>query len=305
MRVFITGGTGLVGQRLVQRLLQRGDQVSVLTRRPETAQQLWGSTVTVVSGDPVQAGPWQDALASCDGVVNLAGEGVFNRRWSSAFKELMTTSRVMSTENVVAGLARSSGTSSKVLVNASAIGYFGTAGPEELDEQSPAGNDTLAHVCIAWEKAAQAASTHGCRVVIVRIGVVLDKSGGALKKMLLPFKMFMGGPVGSGKHFVSWIHHEDLVGIMLLGLDNAQAVGVMNGTAPQPVTNKEFSKALGRALHRPSFMPTPGFALRAALGEVADLVTKGQRVLPHKALELGYKFQYSDIDAAFHQLFTV
>ena len=206
MRVFITGGTGLIGRRLVVKLLQRGDQVVVLTRKPDAAQQIGGGAVKPVTGDPAQPGPWQDSLAECDAVVNLVGEGIFNRRWSASFKELMYSSRIKSTENVVAGLARSK--SVKVLVNASAVGYYGFTGPEELTENAPPGNDTLARLCVDWEKTAQTACEHPCRVAIVRIGVVFDPTGGALKKMLLPFKMFIGGPIGSGRQYVSWIHHD-------------------------------------------------------------------------------------------------
>jgi uncharacterized protein (TIGR01777 family) len=162
----------------------------------------------------------------------------------------------------------------------------------------------LATMCVAWEQAARAVEAHGVRLVIVRIGVVLDKEGGALKQMLRPFKMFVGGPVGSGKQWISWIHHEDLIGLILLALDNVQAAGPMNGTAPGAVTNKQFSKALGRALHRPSFMPTPGFMLRIVLGKVASVVTKGQRVLPRKALALGYSFKFSEIDAALRDVLS-
>jgi uncharacterized protein len=301
MRIFIAGGTGLVGSRLVRRLLERGDRVSVLTRRPDVARQKWADSCTIVSGDPMQAGDWMGAIAPCDAVVNLVGEGVFNRRWRAGFKELLVTSRVQSTQNIVAALARAGQDSNgppRVLVNASAIGYYGPHGDEELDESAPPGDDTLARLCIEWEKAAGAAWDHGIRTVIVRVGVVLDKEGGALKQMLLPFKMFMGGPVGSGKQWVSWIHHDDLVGLILLALDNGQATGPTNGTAPNPVTNKGLAKALGRVLHRPSFMPTPKFALRVMLGEVAGLVTTGQRVLPRKALEWGYSFKFPEIETA-------
>jgi uncharacterized protein (TIGR01777 family) len=301
MRILIAGGTGLVGSRLVRRVLERGDQAAVLTRRPEVAREKWGDSCSVVAGDPVQAGAWMDAVGDCDAVVNLVGEGVFNRRWRHGFKELLHTSRVDSTSNIVAALARKphrdDGTP-RVLVNASAIGYYGPHGDEELDESAPPGDDTLARLCIEWEKAAAAAATNGIRTVIVRVGVVLDRAGGALKQMLLPFKMFVGGPVGSGRQWVSWIHHDDLVGLILLGMDNPYAAGPMNGTAPNPVTNKELAKALGRALHRPSFMPTPKFALRVMLGEVAGLVTSGQRVLPRRALELGYAFKFPEIAAA-------
>jgi uncharacterized protein len=301
MRIFIAGGTGLVGSRLVQRLLARGDVVSVLTRRPEVARQKWGNACSIVAGDPMQPGDWMHAVGDCAAVVNLVGEGVFNRRWRRWFKELLVASRVQSTTNIVAALARSprqtDGTP-KILVNASAIGYYGPHGDEELDEDAGPGDDMLARLCVEWEKAASAAAGHGVRTVVIRVGVVLDRAGGALKQMLLPFKMFTGGPVGSGKQWVSWIHHDDLVGLILLGLDNPHASGPMNGTAPNPVTNKQLARALGRALHRPSFMPTPKFALRLMLGEVAGLVTTGQRVLPRKALEWGYTFKFPEIDGA-------
>lgn len=302
MHIFIAGGTGLVGSRLVTRLLERNDQVTVLTRRPEVARQKWGASCAIVAGDPMQPGPWMDALNDCDGAVNLVGEGIFNRRWRAAFKELLRTSRVLSTRNVVAAMAknpRTSAGSPKVLVNASAIGYYGSTGDEQLDENSPAGDDMLARLCLDWEKESQGGASAGLRVVILRVGVVLDPAGGALKKMLLPFKMFMGGRTGSGKQWVSWIHHDDLVGMILLALDEERAFGPMNGTAPNPLTNREFARALGRALHRPSFMPTPAFALRLLLGQVANVITKGQRVLPRKAIEWGYVFKFPDIDSAF------
>jgi uncharacterized protein (TIGR01777 family) len=269
----------------------------VLTRRPEVAAQLWGAACTVVAGDPMTAGAWMDAVRNCDAAVNLVGEGIFNRRWSAAFKQLLHDSRVKSTQNIVAALAKSHATT---LVNSSAIGYYGSSGDEELAESSPAGTDFLAQLCVDWEKAASAAQ--GVRTVIVRTGVVLDPGGGALQKMITPFKMFVGGPIGSGKQYVSWIHHEDMVGLILFALDNSQAAGPMNATAPGAVTNKSFSKALGRALHRPSFMPTPGFMLRVALGPVANIITKGQRVAPRKALDLGYTFRFADIDEAFRDI---
>jgi uncharacterized protein (TIGR01777 family) len=301
MRVFVTGGTGLVGGHLIPRLLERGDEVLVLTRRPEDAKQKWSHPCRVVAGDPTKPGAWQDDVAASDAVVNLAGEGIFNRRWNADFKEVMRSSRVDSTNNVVAALAkaprRADGTP-KVLVSASAIGYYGPHGDEEVTESSPPGDDYLATLSVEWEAVARSAEQHGVRVAIVRVGVVLAKEGGALQKMLTPFKMFVGGPVGSGKQFMSWIHVDDLVGVILLALDNAAVSGPVNGTAPNPVTNREFSKALGRVLGRPSFMPAPGFGLRVMLGEVADVVTKGQRVLPRAALDAGYRFQFEDVEAA-------
>jgi uncharacterized protein len=302
MRIFLMGGTGLVGSRLVKRFLERKDDVMLLTRRPDVARNRWNDSCRIIEGNPMDAGPWMDAVGDCDAVVNLTGEGIFNRRWNAAFVQLLIDSRVKSTENAVKALAnrpRTTSGATKVLVNASAIGYYGPHCDEELTEDAPPGDDLMAEVCKAWENAARAAEASGVRTVRVRIGVVLDKEGGALKQMMMPFKMFMGGPVGlDGRQYVSWIHHDDMVGLLLLALDYAPCQGPMNATAPNPVTNKEFSRALGRALHRPSFMPTPKLMLRLALGKVASVVTNGQRVLPKRALGLGYAFKFPEIGAA-------
>ncbi len=298
MRVFVTGGTGLIGTRLVRHLLKRGDQPVVLSRRPDAAAKLFGPACTVVPGDPTQAGGWMGAVADCDAVINLAGENVFGRRWNAEVKALLHDSRVKATQNVVEALRRSAEGRRRTLVNASAIGYYGPHGDEELTEDSPPGDDFLAHICINWEKAAHTVEPAGVRCVMVRVGVVLDKEGGALAKLLTPFKLGAGGPVGSGKQWMSWIHHEDMTGLFLLALDNAEARGPLNGTAPNPVTNRGFGKALGRALHRPAFMPMPGFALRLLVGEAAEVVLSGQRVLPRRAEQLGYTFNYPTVDAA-------
>lgn len=301
MRVFVTGGTGLIGTHLVLELLRRGDKPVVLTRRLAAARQKLSSDCQVVEGDPMKPGAWQQSLDDCDGVINLAGENIFNRRWNAAFKELMFESRIKTTSNVVDALKRNPRRADglpKVLVNASAIGYYGPHGDEELTEASPPGSDFMAHICVEWEKAAQAGQSAGLRCTWVRVGIVLDKSGGALSKMLLPFKLGVGGKVGSGKQWMSWIHHADVVGLFLLGLDNPQAIGPLNGTAPNPVTNREFSRAFGKALHRPSFFPTPVFGLRMMLGEVANVVATGQRVLPKVPLQLGYSFKFPTIDEA-------
>jgi uncharacterized protein (TIGR01777 family) len=305
MRVFVTGGTGLVGTRLVWRLLGRGDEVVLLTRRPDQARQIFGTAGEVIEGDPTAAGGWADAALSCDGVVNLAGENIFAHRWNDAFKTRIRESRVASTRHVAEALAgkplRGDGRP-RVLVNASAIGYYGTHGDEDLDENSPAGSDFMAGVCVDWEKAAAPAGLAGVRCAFVRIGVVLDRDGGALAKLLTPFKLFAGGPVASGRQWMSWIHHADLTGLLLLALDRDDVDGPLNGTAPNPVTNRQFGKALGRALHRPAFFPTPGLLLRLGLGEVAEVITRGQKVLPRRALALGYSFAYPTIDAALAQI---
>jgi uncharacterized protein (TIGR01777 family) len=301
MRVFVTGGTGLIGTRLVRRLAERGDQVELLTRRPGVAREAFGPNVTAIEGDPTQPGAWAERAAACDAAVNLFGENVFGRRWNADYKQAILGSRVRSTRHVAEALARQPRRADgqpKALVNASAIGYYGPRGDEELTEDSPPGSDFLADVCVQWEKATQPAEAASVRTAKVRIGVVLDKAGGALAKLLTPFKLFAGGPAGSGRQWMSWIHHADMTGLLLLALDNAAASGPINGTAPNPVTNRDFGKALGRALGRPAFLPTPGFALRLALGEVADLVLTGQRVLPKRALGLGYDFQFPTVDAA-------
>lgn len=302
MKILITGGTGLIGTRLVRKLAQRGDRPVVLTRHPDSARHLPGETL---AGDPTEGGPWMEALADCDAVVNLAGANLFARRWSPEFKNQLVQSRVRTTQNIVTALSRGprrSDGSPKILVSGSAIGYYGPQGNQELTESSPPGDDFLARLAVDWEQAAQAGTLHGLRVVQIRTGVVLDPEGGALPKMLPPFKMFLGGPVGSGKQVMSWIHHEDMTGILLLALDNATAQGPMNATAPNPVTNREFSTALGKALHRPSLLPAPAFALRIMLGEVAALVTTGQRVLPRRAEELGYRFRFPHIQEALNDI---
>ncbi len=301
MRVFVTGGTGLVGSRLVGRLLERGDAATVLTRRPAAARERFQDKCNIVEGDPVQRGDWSGAVADCDAVIHLAGEPIFGARWNDDFRARLRESRVRSTENIVEALGRAPRTAEgrpKVLVNASAIGYYGPHGDEELTEDRPPGDDFLARLTVDWEQAARRAEGFGARLVLVRIGVVLDKAGGALARMLTPFKLGIGGPIGSGRQWMSWIHHADVVGILLLGLDNPEASGPLNGAAPNPVTNKEFSKALGRAVHRPALFPIPTFALRLRFGGVAEVLTTGQRVLPRRPLALGYKFRFPDLDAA-------
>jgi uncharacterized protein (TIGR01777 family) len=305
MRVFVTGATGLIGTRLVPQLIQRGDPIVALSRRASVARERLGPSCEVVEGDPMREGDWMDRAADCDAIVHLAGENIFARRWNAEFKELLRASRVQSTANVVRAMARRpqrSNGQSKVLVSSSGINYYGPHGDEKLVESSPSGDDFLAGLCIEWENAAQAAESAGIRVARIRTGIVLDRTGGALVQMLTPFKFFVGGPVGAGKQWMSWIHHTDMIGILLLALDHAGASGPLNATAPQPVSNKEFARSLGHALRRPAFLPTPPFGLRLMLGEVAHLVTTGQRVLPEKALALGYSFRFPTLDAALADL---
>jgi uncharacterized protein (TIGR01777 family) len=307
MQVFITGGTGLIGRRLIPRLVERGDQPVILTRRPVHAQDLFGDAARIVQGDPMQSGDWMDVAGDCDAVIHLAGENVFARRWNAAFKTLLHDSRIRSTQQVVQALRRKPSRTDgqiKVLVNASAIGYYGPRGDEALREDSPPGSDFLAQLCIEWEQAAREAESDGVRVAMVRVGIVLDERGGALAKLLTPFKLGVGGPVGTGRQWMSWIHHADLAGLFLLALDNPQARGPLNGTAPNPVPNRDFSQTLASVLHRPSLVWTPGLALRVMLGEAASLVVTGQRVLPERASALGYAFQYLTLQPALTQILS-
>jgi uncharacterized protein (TIGR01777 family) len=242
-----------------------------------------------------------EAVDDCDAVVNLAGENLFSQRWNSASKKVIRDSRLNSTANVVKALARKpqrAAGSPKVLVNASAVGYYGPRGDEALTEESPAGNDFLGQLCVAWEQAARRAEALGVRVAVLRIGVVLAKEGGALEQLLPTFQMGMGGPTGSGRQWLSWVHPADLLAILLLAVDNAAVQGPVNAMAPEPVTNGDFAQALGRALHRPAIMPTPAFALRLMLGEAAEGALTGQRVFPTKVLSLGYAFQFPTLDEA-------
>ncbi len=305
MRVFVTGGTGLVGTRLVRPLVERRDQAVVLTRSAARAANLFGPGVEIVQGDPMQIGPWMQTLASCDAVINLVGENVLARRWNADFKKLLTESRTLSTRHVVAALREQPITptgQAKILVNASAIGYYGPHCDEELDENSPPANDFLGDLCAEWEREAFAALAFGVRVCTVRVGMVLDRDGGALARMLTPFRWGVGGRLGSGRQWMSWIHWEDLVNLFLLPLDNPRASGPFNGCAPGPVTNAEFTRVLGSLLHRPTWLPAPAWGLRLLLGEMADVIVTGQRVLPRAALQLGYSFRHPTLESALRNL---
>jgi uncharacterized protein (TIGR01777 family) len=295
-RVTITGATGLLGTHVLAALRERGDEVTVLTRAPERARTQLGSDVDAVRWDPLQAPPPAHALAGRDAVVHLAGEPVA-QRWSSRARTAIRDSRVRGTANLVAGLAACEDRPA-ALVHASAIGYYGAHGEEPIDEDVAPGTDFLARVCSEWEAEAAKASDLGLRVVAVRTGVVLDTHGGALAKMLPPFRLGVGGPVAGGRQYISWIHEKDYVGLVLAAAGDEQWSGPVNATAPEPVTNAAFSRELGHALHRPAALPVPGFALRAMYGEMAQIITTGARVVPAKALVLGYEFAYPHLPEA-------
>lgn len=315
MRVFITGGTGLIGKELVRRLVERGDQPVILSREADKARRrpdLRG--IQVLQGDPSTPGSWDQGLDGCDAVVNLVGHNLFAERWNAEVKAKIRDSRVYATQNVVAAIGRAA-QKPKVLVQASAIGFYGPHGDEELTETSPSGTDFMARICREWEEAAEPAEGLGTRVATIRTGVVLAPGAGALGVMTPIFKWLPGGaaPVGNagslfkpadGRQWMSWIHIDDIVGLFLLALDHAEAAGPINGTAPNPVRNADFSRSLAKTLHRP-FVPfgPPDTMLNLMLGEVADVVTKGQKVLPARALALGYHFQYPELDGALQAIF--
>ncbi len=315
MRVTVTGATGLIGTTLVVRLLAEGAEVTVLSRDPARAVARLGAQAGARLGGQAEAQPgvqavgWDllnerapaPALEGRDAVVHLAGEPVA-QRWTASAKRAIRESRVIGTRHLVEGLracgSRDGAGRPKVVVSASAVGYYGEHGEEPLDEEAPPGRDYLAEVCVAWEAQARAAHELGVRTVQVRTGVVLDPRGGALAKMLPPFRLGVGGPVAGGRQYVSWVHVEDLVGIVWAALTDERWSGPVNGTAPEPLTNRELSRALGRALHRPALLPVPGVALRALYGEMAQIVTTGARVLPAKPLMLGYEFRHPHLDEA-------
>jgi hypothetical protein len=294
MRVTVTGATGRIGERLVGALRERGDDVTVLSRDPDRARAALG--VDAVAWQPESEPAPAAALAGRDAVVHLAGEDVA-QRWNDDAKRRLRSSRELGTRNLVAGIAAAE-PRPKALVSASAVGYYGARGDEPVPESEPPGSDFLAGVCVAWEREAEAAAELGLRVVRVRTGVVLDRGGGALAKMLPFFRLGIGGPVAGGSQYMPWIHVDDVVGIYLAALDGEGWEGPVNASAPEPVTNKTFSRALGRALRRPALAPVPALAIRALYGEMAEIVTKGQRVLPRRAQALGYAFAHPDLDEA-------
>jgi uncharacterized protein (TIGR01777 family) len=293
--VTLTGATGLIGSRVVAALRSRGAEVTVLSRDPERARRRLGD-VRALAWDPIAQPAPAPALEGADAVIHLAGEPIA-QRWSAAAKRAIRDSRVLGTRNLLAGIS-GAGARPATLVSSSAAGYYGAHGEEPLDEDAPAGRDFLARVCVEWEAEAARAGELGVRVAIVRTGVVLDRAGGALAKMLPPFRLGIGGPVAGGRQYVSWIHLDDMVGLILAALDRETWRGPFNATAPSPATNAAFARALGHALGRPAFVPVPRLALRALYGEMAEVVTSGARVVPAKALVLGFEFRYARLDDA-------
>jgi uncharacterized protein (TIGR01777 family) len=295
MQVTVTGGTGRLGSLLVGELVGRGDEVTVLTRNAGRARERLPAAVKAVAWDPAAGPAPAGALASRDAVVHLAAEDIA-QRWNEEALRRIRDSRERGTRHLVDGL-RAADSRPGALISASAVGYYGNR-PDSIDEDAPPGDDVLAEVCKAWEREAEKAAELGLRVVRMRTGVVLDRRAGALEKMLPPFRLGVGGPVAGGRQYVPWIHVDDVVGMYLRALDDPAWAGPVNATGPEPVTNAELSKALGRALGRPAVLPVPAFAVKALYGGMAKLVIEGQNARPRRAGELGYEYRHPDLDEA-------
>ncbi|MDP1571315.1 MAG: TIGR01777 family oxidoreductase [Vicinamibacterales bacterium] len=297
MKIIVAGGTGFLGKPLVEALRARGDDVRVLTRRASAPGEIgWTPDGGV--------GPWLASLEGAEAIVNLAGAGIAEKRWTEARKREIAESRLLATRSLVAA-AGSLASPPRVFVSASAVGYYGSRGDEPVTEAAPPATDFLGTLGREWEEAAQPVTVHGTRLAIVRTGLALAADGGALAEMRLPFSLGVGGRLGSGRQYMSWIHRDDWVRLVCFLIDDASAQGPFNATAPTPVTNAEFTRALGRALHRPAILPVPAFALKILFGELAGpLLLEGQRAVPAKATALGFQFTYTDLDAALGAVFA-
>lgn len=297
MRIVVSGGTGFIGRPLCASLCLDGHQVKVLTRNRAVAQRACGSMVTAIEWNGRATGDWEHCLDGADAVINLAGAPIADGRWTEVRKQLLVESRVLTARLLVEALSRRS-SKPRTLINASGIGYYGASDDRLLDEGAARGQGFLADLCLAWEVEAVRAVKMGVRVVMLRTGMVLEQCGGALPKMLLPFRLFAGGPIMPGTQWVSWIHRRDHIGLIQWLLTTPNISGPVNAVAPEAVTMNQFCNALGRVLHRPSWLPVPGFALNLVLGELGTIMTTGQRVIPAKALSGGYVFQYPKLEPA-------
>ena len=299
MKLVITGATGFVGAILTDRLWNQLHHVTLLSRKPprevNVTKKQW------FAWQPGIAGEWQKAVDGADGIVNLAGEPIAGKRWTAAQKEQLRSSRVDATKSLVDAIAKAK-VKPKFLINASAVGYYGPHGDDTVTEKTGPGGDFLSRLCVEWEAEAKKAEAFGVRVALVRTGIVLGKGEGALAKMVPPFKMFAGGPLGSGQQWMPWIHIEDEVRLICFLIENDAARGAFNGSAPNPVTMEVFAKALGDVLNRPSWVSVPPSALALMLGEMSEMLLQGQRAVPEAALKLGFSFKYPELTGALRSL---
>lgn len=301
MKILVSGGTGLVGRALVQDLLAADHTCVVLSRDPEHYPQL-ADQVTIRAWDTLSTEPLTELMDDSDAVIHLAGESIAAGRWTEQRKQQILDSRVASTRAMTAALVQAA-SPPRAFVQASAVGYYGPGGDQIITEDEPPGTDFLAQVCEHWESASAEAEASGVRRALARTGIVLSSEGGALPRMALPFRLFAGGPAGSGRQWMPWIHLADEVRALRFLLETEEARGAFNLTAPNPVTNREFSRLLGKQLRRPSLLPAPAVALRLALGEMADLILTGQRAVPSRLLDLGFDFRFPDLESALQDIY--
>ena len=291
MTIVLAGGSGFLGRKLAKRLEDEGHKAITLTRRPS------GAANQIAWHPDGSAGGLGRALDGVDAVVNLAGEGIADKRWTEKRKAALRESRILATRTLVAAI-KECARPPRVFVSGSGIGYYGAHGDEPVIESTPPGSDFLARLCVEWEEEARRAESHATRVVIVRTGLALDGDGGALKQMLLPFKLGLGATLGSGDQYMPWVHAADWTAMVTWLIKDDRTRGAFNATAPEPVTNREFTRTLGRVLHRPTIFHAPAFVLHAALGELASALVTGQRVLPALAEQLGFRFTYRALEPA-------
>ena len=306
MKIVLTGATGFIGKELCPKLKEKGNSLVVLTRDIHKAKKRLGDLVVAVEWDAKTLGDWVKYVDGSDAVINLTGESIGGEsiipsRWTKSKKEKIVNSRVDSTRVIVSAIKKAQ-SKPKVLINASAVGYYGHVEEDDVTESYKAGNDFLAETSKKWEIEAANAENLGLRVVRMRSGIVLAKHGGAFRRLIIPFRFFIGGTFGSGKQWFPWVHLQDEINAFIFSLENEKINGAVNVSAPQIVRMKEFCKALGNAMKRPSIIPVPSFALKIALGEMSDLLLKGQKVIPEKLLENGYKFLFPEIEAALNNI---
>ncbi|HAP35510.1 MAG TPA: TIGR01777 family protein [Bacteroidetes bacterium] len=301
MKILITGGTGFIGSHLVKYLSKESHHIVLLTRSISRTSTLNNATMKYIHWDPQMIGEWTDELNDCDMVINLIGKNVFEERWNEKVKQEILNSRIIPTKLLVEAIGRAKHKPS-LLISASAVGFYGDRNDEIITEVSSGGNDFLADVVKQWEGAAYEAEKFGVRVATPRIGLVLEKSGGMIGKMLLPFKLFVGGPIGSGKQFLPWVHMDDVVRGILYPIGNKNFRGIYNLVSPNPISMNDFSAIFGKIIHRPSWIPAPNFALQILYGEGAKVILSGQKAIPEKLLAAGYQFSYPELKTAMNNI---
>ncbi len=301
MKIVLAGGSGFIGSKLIKILLDENNQVVLLSRKADTVGFKCSDLLQIVKWDGKNSGPWMEHINSSDAVINLSGENVSSKRWTEKRKVKLIQSRLEPTRAIIDSISLAS-VKPKILINASAAGYYGNDSNEDVSESHPKGSGYLADLCEQWEAEAMVAEKFGIRVVLLRIGIVLEKSGGALKKMSLPFKFFLGGPLGSGEQWFPWIHRDDVIRIIKFTLDHNSIKGAVNVASPFPVTMKKFASLLGKTMKRPSAISVPSFVLKIMLGEMSEMLLGGIKIIPKKLIDSGFQFQYPELNKALESI---